>query len=170
MLRARWTCVRERNLNFRRKTSCRSRSIISSLASLMYRRASTCSESERAEPSSGKRRFELSRHQKQHACRTTCILPLPLSRTLPPFRTQTQCCTLTRPSDPPRRALTRLPRTRVPAHAISNRMRTHPAVNKRVRFPIPGIIRDLCPRNRIFARLITVHPATLTSTRKQVRQ
>ena len=151
MLPARRTCVRARILTFRRKTNCRSRSIISSLASLTYRRASTCSENERAGCSSGKRRFELHKHRKQHAYRTTCIRPLPLSRTLPPFRTQTPCCILTRPSNPRRRALTRSLRSRDPAPATSNRMRTHPAVNSRVQVLIPGNQSDCRPCKRMRA-------------------
>ena len=165
---SRKTCARTCILTFRLKTNCRSLSIILSLASLTFRRANTCSESEHAVPSSGKRRFESRRHRKQRAYRTTCIRPLPLSRTLPPFQTQTPCCTLTRPSDPRRRALTRLPRTRVLAPAISNRLRTHPAVNSRVQVLIPGKRSDLRPCKRMRTRTLLATPANPRPTRKQV--
>ena len=63
MLRTERTCARARILTSRRKTNCRSLSIILLLASLTFRRANTCSESEHAGPSSGKRRFESRSHQ-----------------------------------------------------------------------------------------------------------
>ena len=132
MLRAPQTCVRARTLTFQRRINCHSHSTILSLASLIYCRISICRDSERAGLLNGRRRFESRWHHNQHACQTTCIPPLFLSRTLPPVRIRTPCCTRMRPSELPRHAFTRSIRTRDLAILISNRMCTHLAVNSRV--------------------------------------